>query len=84
MVVERTVGLGGPIERKSAGDVDLERAGFDQPVELGDHLLARLDVVASGARHARPLAPALRRWDGPRDLRRGQPLTPDRPPPRLQ
>ena len=55
MVVERAVGLGGPFERKSAGDVDLERAGFDQPVELGDHLLAKLDVVAAHAHAMRGL-----------------------------
>lgn len=49
MVVECAVRLGGFVEREGAGDVDLERAGLDQAVELVGRVLTGHNVVAAEA-----------------------------------
>src|SRR5512143_2161475 len=43
--VEGPVGLAGLLQREEAGDMHLERAGLDQPVELLDRLRVGCAVV---------------------------------------
>ncbi len=47
MLVERTVRLGGLVEGKALGNMDLERASLDACVEALDHLGVDVAIVAT-------------------------------------